>query len=461
MQLAADVADRHSGGTWSVELAGVHDPELVAAAVASTVGVRAEPDRALIETLTEYLAGRNALIVLDNCEQVLSSSAEFASALLRSAADLALLATAANRWGSLVAGLAVPALDPPSSAAAVRRPCRPRSSRLQTRRGRHGIDWNDLRTPRRPPPRHRTRRRAYPDDAANAIATALEDRFRLLTGGRRTAQPRQQTLEASVSWSHDLLDQEERALLRRLSVFNGGFTLKAAESVCADGTIDSYSVLDLLGRLVDKSLVQADDLAVEVRYRLLETIRHFARDRLLESGEADQARDRHLEWFLAYAERAEPELGTAAGPALMDQLDLEHLNLQTALEWADITGEHETVLRLATALCLFWEARGHRHQGIGGRWFAHALSTDQGPSVARARALWAAAHMGIYGGETLVTIVPAPEALEVALAVGTRGPSPALGSRSTMPSRCSIRSRDWRRSPTASNWPARTKTHGV
>ena len=160
----------------------------------------------------------------------------------------------------------------------------------------------------------------------SAIAAALDDRFRLLTGGGRTAQPRQQTLEASVAWSHDLLDEAERALLRRLSVFNGSFTLDAAEAVCADEIVDSYSVLDLLGGLVDKSLVQAADVALETRYRLLETIRHYSRDRLLEAGETDEVRNRHLEWFFAIAERAEPELGAANGPSWMDRLDVEHDN---------------------------------------------------------------------------------------------------------------------------------------
>ena len=251
-----------------------------------------------------------------------------------------------------------------------------------------------------------------------AIAAALEDRFRLLTGGGRTAQARQQTLEGSVAWSYDLLDEAERALLRRLSVFNGGLTLEAAEAVCTDVVIESYAVLDLLSRLVDKSLVQADDLGPVARYRLLETIRHYARDRLFESGETDTTRHCHLEWFLAYAERAEPELASADGPSWMDRLDAEHDNLQSALEWAEISSDHETVLRLATSLMLFWEARGHRHQGVGGRWFARALAVDEGPSMARARALWAAAHMGIYGGDTLATITWAPEALAMAESIG-------------------------------------------
>ena len=419
VQLAAEVADFHPGGTWWVELAGLSDPELVSAVVASAVGVRPELERPLIDTLGEYLAGLDAFIVLDNCEQVLSSVSEFADKLLRSVPDLALLATSREPLG--IAGeLAwrVPPLDRVSGeqlfvdrAALVRPGFLPDEAEIEwISRICERLDGLPLAIELAAA---RTRMMS-----PAAIAAALEDRFRLLTGGGRTAQPRQQTLEASVAWSHDLLDEPERALLRRLSVFNAGFTLEAAEVVCADGIVDSYSVLDLLGRLVDKSLVQADDPASESRYRLLETIRHYARDRLFESAESDQVRTRHLGWFLAYAERAEPELGAADGLLWMGRLDAEHDNLQSALEWAESSGDQEAVLRLVAALGLFWEARGHRHQGIGGRWFDRALAVDQGPSVARARALWAAAHMGIYGGDPSVTFARAPAALAVAEAVG-------------------------------------------
>jgi predicted ATPase/class 3 adenylate cyclase/DNA-binding CsgD family transcriptional regulator len=418
LQLAAEVADAHPGGTWWVELAGVSDPELVTAAVANAIGVRAEPERPLVETLAEYLAAQEALLVLDNCEQVLASSAALAEELLRSAADLSVLATSREPLG-ITGELAwrVPSLDLPTGvqlfierAALVRPGFGPDDAETEVvARICERLDGLPLAIELAAA---RTRMMS-PD----AIARALEDRFRLLTGGGRNAQARQQTLEASVAWSHDLLDEAERALLRRLSVFKGGFTLEAAEAVCAEGVIDAYAVLDLLSRLVDKSLTNADDLGPEPRYRLLETIRHYARDRLLDSGETDRVRRRHLEWFLAYAERAAGELGTAGGPGWMDRLDVEHDNLQSALEWAEISGERETVLRLATALSLFWEARGHRHQGIGGRWFARALAVDDGPSVARARALWAGAHMGIYGGDIAATLTWTPEALAAAQTV--------------------------------------------
>jgi len=419
LQLSAEMVERHSGGTWWVDLAGVTDPELVTAVVGTAIGVRAEPERPLVETLAEYLLDQDVLIVLDNCEQVLASSSELAEELLRTVPDLTVLTTSREALG-IVGELAwrVPSLDAQSGvglfidrAALVRPGYMPDESEMEDiSRICDRLDGLPLaielaaaRTRMMPP---------------SAIASGLEDRFRLLTGGGRTAQPRQQTLEASVAWSHDLLDEAERALFRRLSVFNGGFTLEAAEVVAAEGVVDRYSVLDLLGRLVDKSLVQVSDTAFEARYRLLETIRHYARDRLLESAEADEVRNRHLGWFLDFAERAEPELGTAEGPMWAARLEADHDNLQSALEWAEASGDHETVLRLVGAVFLFWEYGGHRHQGIGGRWFARALAVDHGASVPRARALWAAAHMGIYSGDSTATIALTPQALAVAEVVG-------------------------------------------
>jgi predicted ATPase len=283
---------------------------LVAAAVATAVGVRAEPERRLLDTLCEYLAGMTCLIVLDNCEQVLAAAAGVADRLARASSTVEVLATSREPLGNtgelawrvppLEPGFAVqlfverarlvrPGFDPDAAETGVVAAICDRVDGLPL-----AIELAAART--------RMMRPA-------AIASALDDRFRLLTGGTRTAQPRQQTLEASVAWSYDLLEPPEQALLCRLSVFNGGFSLDAGEKVGSGDAVDSYEVLDLLGRLVDKSLIQADDLAPEARYRLLETIRQFALDRLVASGEAEDVRNRHLTWYLALAERAEPQLG--------------------------------------------------------------------------------------------------------------------------------------------------------
>ena len=168
------------------------------------------------------------------------------------------------------------------------------------------------------------------------IAAALDDRFRLLTGGSRTATPRQQTLEASIAWGYELLDDDERALARRLSVLRG-FTLEAAEAVACDDAADRYGVLDLLARLVDKSFVQVECERGEDRYRMLESVRQFLQARLVESGEADAVRARHFAYFLDLAERLAPHLASGDGPELLAQLDREHDNLDLALEWGDST----------------------------------------------------------------------------------------------------------------------------
>jgi hypothetical protein len=248
------------------------------------------------------------------------------------------------------------------------------------------------------------------------IAAALDDRFRLLTGGGRTALPRQQTLELSVAWSHDLLDDAEKAMLRRPAVFAGGFTLDAAESVCADGIVDAYGVLEVLSRLVDKSLVQADVTEGEGRYRLLETIRVYAQAKLLDAGESEATRDRHRDYFLSLAERLEPELMLQDGKVWLNHLEVERDNLFSAAEWCDANGDYEPLLRLLTALVFFFEL--HSHLAQAGRWFARALAYDERPSPLRARALWGAAHVALYGGDFEGLGRYAPQALAMAEELG-------------------------------------------
>src|SRR5205823_6408067 len=182
----------------------------------------------------------------------------------------------------------------------------------------------------------------------------LDDMFRLLTGGSRTALPRQQTLRALIDWSYDLLAEPERALLRRLSVFAGGWTLEAAEAVCVGEGVEEWEVLDLLTSLVEKSLVLYGERSGEERYRLLETVRQYARDRLLEAGDAGVVRERHLEFFLLWAEQ---------NPYELDQLEGEHDNLRAALEWSQVQGHAEAGSRLGGALWWFWEQRGFWMEG--------------------------------------------------------------------------------------------------
>jgi predicted ATPase/class 3 adenylate cyclase/DNA-binding CsgD family transcriptional regulator len=417
LHAVAEVAQRHPDGVWWVELAPVSADEGVPYAVARTFGLVEEEGRPVIDTLSEQLAGFEALVILDNCEHVLEPCVRLVEALLRAAPALRVVVTSREPLG--VPGeltWRVPSLDDEAGVrlfverAALVRPgftakgddaeavgqiCR-RLDGLPL-----AIELAAARVRMMPPA---------------GIAAALDDRFRLLTGGGRTVLPRQQTLETSVAWSHDLLDDAERALLRRLSVFAGGFTLDAAESVCADEIVDRYAVLDVLSRLVDKSLVQADVDQAQGRYGLLETIRFFARGHLVGAGESDVTQERHRDFFLALAECAESELALADGPAWLDRLEREWDNLQAAADWCEATGAYEPFLRLVTALTLFYEL--HSHLQVGGRRFAQALARDEGPSPLRARALWGAAHVALYGGDLAAMGRYAAHALEMAEEVG-------------------------------------------
>ncbi|HET9256028.1 MAG TPA: AAA family ATPase, partial [Pseudonocardiaceae bacterium] len=417
LHAVADVAERHPDGVWWIELAPVAAADGVPYIVARTFGLVEEAGRPVLDTLSEQLAGLDALVILDNCEHVLEPCARLVEALLRAAPALRFITTSREPLG--IPGeltWRVPSLDEETGArlfveraalarpgftaegadaAVVRQICR-RLDGLPL-----AIELAAARVRMMPPA---------------GIAAALDDRFRLLTGGGRTVMPRQQTLETSMAWSQDLLNDAERALLRRLSVFAGGFTLHAAESVCADEIVDRYAVLEVLSRLVDKSLVQADVGPAEGRYGLLETIRFFARGRLVDAGESEVTQQRHRDYFLALAERAEPELVLANGVAWLNRLERERDNLQAAARWCDATGACEPFLRLVTALTLFYE--WHSHLQAGGRWFAQALARDEGPSSLRARALWGAAHVALYGGDFEAALRYAPRALEMAEALG-------------------------------------------
>jgi predicted ATPase/class 3 adenylate cyclase len=416
---AADLADRYPDGVRWVELASVSRPDAVPYAVVRAFGFVEEEDRPPTQTLCEQLAGSDALIVLDNAEHVIEPCARLAHALLGAAPKLRVLVTSREPLGvpgeltwrmpSLDEGAATqlfadrasqvrPGFHAEGSEAdAVSQICR-RLDRLPL-----AIELAAARVRMMPPAR---------------IASALDDRFRLLTGGGQTVLPRQRTLETSVAWSHDLLADAERVMLRRLSVFAGGFTLEAAEHVCTGNDIDRYATLDLLTSLVDKSLVQADVSGQEGRFLLLETIKFFARGRLAESGETNSVQEQHRDYYLALAEQAEPELVKADGLAWLDRLQREWDNFSAAVDWCEATAEQEQLMRLVTALTLFFELRSHL--AVGGRWFARALANADGASALRAKTLWGAAHVALYGGDFEALGRYAPAALSMAEAIGDK-----------------------------------------
>ncbi len=363
-QVAAEQAQRWSGGVWWVELATVTDPAQVPDAVATALGVLVEPVQGALHSIALQLRDRRMLVCLDNCEHVLDGAAEVAATLLRSCPEASVLATAREPLG--VAGETVwqvPSLDEddavnlflerantvrpgftlePSSDATVRTMC----ARLDGMPLALELAASWLRTL-----------------SPQQIEAGLDDRFALLVRGERTADARQQTLAASIDWSHDLLDEAERVLFRRLAVFVGAFTLAAAQDVGAGDPVSRPEVLEILGRLVDKSMVVATERAGESRFRLLETLRAYAADRLREAGEADAARDRHLEHYLATVEAAEPRLEQDAD-VWRAEMEAEQENLRAALDWGLRADDPTPGRRLAAGLSWSWHLGAHGLEGI-------------------------------------------------------------------------------------------------
>ena len=251
------------------------------------------------------------------------------------------------------------------------------------------------------------------------IATGVSDRFRLLTRGPRTESPRLQTLRASVDWSYELLSEAERALLRRLGVFSGTFSLDAAERVCSIDGIETEEVLDLLAELVDQSLVIAEEHGLEMRYRLLETVREYGLERLAEAGEEERLLDRHRDFFLALVERAAPHLETKRQREWFEVLDPEAANLAAAIDYA-IGSDPPRALRFCTALFMWWRCRQTFAQAEAA--YSRALAAaEDGPAASRARALWGRGNNALALGEFEAAGAHATDALALADEAGDRG----------------------------------------
>jgi len=414
LQLAREAMPLFRDGVWLVELAALADPLLVPQALAKTLGVKEEAGANLVQTISAHLDSHHALLVLDNAEHLLAACAELADTVLQHCPHITVIVT--SREGLGVAGEStyrVPSLslpDPrrdntPESLAPyeavrlfVERACRHSPQFALTRQNApavasvcHRLDGIPLAIELAA-----ARLRSLSVDELNG---RLDQRFRILTGGSRTALPRQQTLRALIDWSHDLLGAGEQALLRRLSVFAGGWTLAAAEQVCSGEGVAADEVLDLLTALADKSLALAETRAGAVRYRLLETVRQYARDRLLEQGGGQAWRDRHLAAFAALAKEAEPHLRGADQQPWMDRLETEHENLRAALTRACAPGADVAAgLALSDALFQFWYVRGYF--GEARAWYESLLAAAPGTApAARAEALGGAGVMAWQQGD--------------------------------------------------------------
>ena len=381
LEAATRAFDAFPDGIWIIELGALRDPALLPSTAAAvlglaTTGLGATPD-ALVDRLCEYLQPRRVLLVLDNCEHLVETVAGLAHAVLAACPDVTILATSREILG--LAGEVtwrVPPLSLPRSeddleaSDAVALFCE------RARAAQPGFALNPANAAAVAQVCHRldgiplalelaaARIRVL---GAQELARRLDQRFRLLTGGDRAAMPRHQTLQAAMDWSYDLLPPVEQAVLRRLAVFPASFDLDAAEAVMGAG-LDSaqpadLDALDLLSRLVDKSLVAVDSQAVEVRFRLLETVREYAAGKLAEAGETQAARRRHLDYFLALAstheDPADPTRKWSTGNWIA-RAAADHDNFRAALEWSSAQGEQESTVRLAAALWRYW-------------WMAHPL----------------------------------------------------------------------------------------
>ena len=404
LQAAGELLDAFPDGAWLVELAPLADPDGVPQAVAAALGLQKSGEISYQAMLLNYLQKKHLLLVLDNCEHLLEACAGLAHALLRHCPAVTILATSREALGSAgetayrVPSLAAPdpaALQPEELAQA-------EAVRLFAERAASVLPGFQL-TPESLPHAARICHRldgiplAIELAAARVgvlsvaqIAARLDDRFRLLTGGARTALPRQRTLRASIDWSYSLLPETERALLQRLSVFSGGWTLEAAEQVCVMNGVESWEILDGLASLVNKSLVAADHRpGVETHYHMLETIRQYAQERLEDAGQGAQARDAHLGFYLALAEEYEALLRTPRIGEALDRLDLELDNLRAALDWALGMGDRagaEQAARMACALTYFWDARALLYEAVAWMERALPLLSEGDPAGAALRA---------------------------------------------------------------------------
>lgn len=408
----AQTASRYVDGVAWADAAPIGDGELVISCVAAALELRESHIEPLIDTVTRELADRKVLLILDNCEHVIDAAASVVDRILTATNHVRVLTTSREPLG--IAGeipMRIPSLDVDASC------------RLFEDRARATVptlSWGS--EAQRDVVDICTRLDGIPlaiELAAarvrvlttRQIADGIADRFGLLAGGARTALPRQRTLEASVEWSYRLLSDDERTLLDRLSVFAGGFGLDAARLVCAADAVAGESVLDLLTALVDKSLVQVHEVGdgVELRYRLLETIRHFARQRLTDAADAERTRDHHLAYYLELAEAVAPDIergSEVSDLAALSRLGADVDNFRVARDWAQQRGDGSRLLQLMAALWLFHEVRCDFEEAT--TWLRAALDAAPEPTATRALALYGLGDISLFVGD-IPTVVSSGE----------------------------------------------------
>jgi predicted ATPase/DNA-binding CsgD family transcriptional regulator len=427
LQLAVRVVDHYPDGVWVIELAPVNDGELVASTVLRALGLREEQGRPPAKTLESHLRDRRAMLILDNCEHLVPACAALADALVRSCPSVQVLAT--SRAPLTVEGEVpwrVPNLSAPTRTDPVGLDTMDgyEAVRLFIERARQARPNFEVTTETAPAVAEICRRLdgiplAVELAAARArmltpqeICDGLADRFRLLVGRTRTATRHHQTLQASVDWSYQLLEEDERVLLHRLSVFAGTVGLDTVEAVSEGNGLERLAILDVLAGLIDKSLVVVEDEGPAARYRLLETIRQYADARLAESGDRDRLHRRHRDHFVEAAERLGLQLVGTNQEGAAAALAEAYPNLAAAFEWSRGQGDTDALLRLVGALFYFFIIRGMFVQGR--RWSQAALAPGDGSASLRVRALVADGHLAVFGGDVISTPPAVAEAVEIA-----------------------------------------------
>ena len=409
IQVASELLDGYPNGVWIAELASITDPALVAKTLCAALGLEIHRNMSPVEILTSYLHSKKLLMVVDNCEHLIYACAQLCETLLYACPNLRIIASSREALG--IDGenaYRVPSLSLSNPKDGLPTIEKSEAVKLFVERATATLPEFKLTEANASAIAQICQRL---DGIALAIelaasrvkllkveqiAARLDDAFRLLTGGSRTALPRQQTLRALIDWSYNLLSEEERTILRRLSIFMGGWTLEAAEYVC-----DNPNMLDLSTHLVDKSLVSVDlEHGDEPRYYLLETIRQYAREKLAEHGESESIRNRHMEYFCGLIERLEPRLRGPDQVALLYSLEMDIDNLRAALEWA-LDHNVPAGLRLAAGLKWLWHFRNHWAEGI--EWLdkllhaedaAHSLLADsKTDTLCKAKALLVSGHL--------------------------------------------------------------------
>ena len=440
-RLALEVCNRlleqFEQGIRFVELASIFDPTLVPQTIGSTFNIRELSGQSLIDALVNFLSGREILLVIDNCEHLIAACAQFAETILQKCPDLKILATSREVLGItgevawIVPPLSLPGQQPwinPASA----------QDALHLYQDSESVQLFVVRATATSPEFQLTAENGawvaeicrHLDGMPLAIELAaarvrslsvqqieerLDDRFHLLTGGSRTAPPRQQTLLSTLDWSYALLSATEQKVLQCFSVFVGGATLEAAEWVCAGEEIKSVDVLDTLSHLVDKSLVMADKSEHgQTRYRLLETIRQYVLEKLTESGELDESKNRHLNYLIQWTETAEPQLSGAEPLEWFELFEAEHDNVRAALDWCGTDDNRaDSGLRLAVACSRFWRLRGYLSEGRIHILAALSRSNIQERTEMRALALYWVASLAYLQSDYPATRLLAEESLSL------------------------------------------------